>query len=338
MQRSIEAAMLMNSDSQHPALLGVLSSSYSNAKGIFPGLNPGLAGAMPGEESTSINTSKQPLAQPTAPIDKSTDERLDRPEVLVAELVQETTSLRWINGALRQETDKLRVRVAELEAIVARYSPSIRQSPVNTIDLQKESGLGYPICEILFHQKKRSRYAALFDQMAAASATKTTTGEAFQGKKMTAAPVCEQKHSTGWTSGSDALVLTPRTGASTLVASHGKETQITPVSQGEHPPRYTPLFDALFMGLPIEKEASAGLPTPTSNHCINAWRAELPVYKTPIQPVKPASRFRAFFQEMALRSKTKTSTCEDSHGKEMQACGALHAPRPVHLRAPLLDS
>jgi hypothetical protein len=136
--------------------------------------------------------------------------------------------------------------------------------------------LGYPICEILFHQKKRSRYAALFDQMAAASATKTTTGEAFQGKKMTAAPVCEQKHSTGWTSGFDALVLTPRTGASTLVASHGKETQITPVSQGEHPPRYTPLFDALFMGLPIEKGASAGLPTPTSIDCSQCLAGRTP--------------------------------------------------------------
>jgi len=78
------------------------SSCHNNSRAIFPRLIPGLAGGIPGSESAFIHTSKQLLAPPAAlaaSIHDSTVERVDGLEALVAELIQEITSLRWFNAA-----------------------------------------------------------------------------------------------------------------------------------------------------------------------------------------------------------------------------------------------
>jgi hypothetical protein len=330
-----------NSITPHPSSKATMSANQSsafsgchdNSRAIFPGLIPGLAGGIPGSESSFIHTSKQLLAPPAAPaasIHKSTDERVDGLEALVAEMIQEITSLRWINASYRQETDRLHARVAELEAFVAKCPPSIRQSPVSMIDSPIASRLTHPVREIPVQQRKRSRFAAFFDQMAVKSAAKTITQE----KEMTVAPVFEQRYSTS------TFARTPGASVSTLVASQAKETQVTSTHQEDCLSTHTAaLFDALFLGLPIpnEEKATGGLLTPTSIDCMNACRADISVHEAPVQKVPCTSRFRAFFEEMALKSTTDTSTCADSHGKKSQACGAVHAPRPIRPAAPLLS-
>jgi len=85
-------------------------------------------------------------------------------------------------------------------------------------------------------------------------------------------------------------------------------------------------------------EMYGGLLTPLSYSGILAWRAGIPAPMNRVQQEQRPSRFRAFFEQMALVSAARASTDGDSHGKEMQACGELHAPRPVHPKAHLLDN
>lgn len=271
----------------------------------------------------------------------------------MAEQCEEITSLRWINSAARQEVDSLRMRAAQLEAYVAKCPPSIRQSPVSIIDVGEASCLDQPGHEtpVQVPQVKRSRFAAFFAQMAAASATKATSQEASQGKEAEAAPVVKKQGSTRWTAHYNDVVSALRNGNTTCGAAQGKETETAPVQKESFSPRFTNLPGQVAPASSTDTSSSAGsyeededvemyggLLTPLSYSGILAWRAGIPAPMNPVQQEQRPSRFRAFFEQMALVSAARASTDGDSHGKEMQACGELHAPRPVHPKAHLLDN
>jgi hypothetical protein len=166
--------------SQHPDPL-VLGPINTTTEGTFPGLIPGLAGGLPGQKP--------------APSHQSTDERLNGLEALAANQAQEIVSLRYIYSTSREEAQDLRMCVANLEASLTEGSSATRLSPVSIKYNYSatESAVGHPKWETPAREKKRSRFATFFEQMAAAPATGTPTLTA--NKDVDATPISQDKRS-----------------------------------------------------------------------------------------------------------------------------------------------
>jgi hypothetical protein len=183
-------------------------------------------------------------------------------------------------------------------------------------------------------QVKRSRYAALFAQMAATSVNRAATSEGSQGNKVEVAPVLEGTPSTALTTHSDKLV-TPPTIPIRGDSCGGMKVHDDPFPWGDRFGR--PDFD-FAASVPM---ISVLTPVPQCK--------QTDVYGWPLVPhvqeMEDADPFpwgrrnheQVGFDFAASIVATSASTLGDPYGKEAQAYGMLHAPQPIHPRAPLLN-
>lgn len=289
----------------------------------FPGLIPGLAGGTPGQGPANARQ-QLPTPPSTAPSDESTGQRINRLEALTANQAQEIFSLRRNSSASREEVDGLRLRVAELEASLQtpfsiNYSrstpPAIGQAPFS-INYPHSGGV-QPKWETPVREKKRSRFATFFEQMAATSADRKDS----HGKEMEAVPVLAATPSTELTAHCYQVVTPPT--ASVRVDSY--DVYDDPYPWGGR------------FGQP-DFDFTASVPT---THLYPQYH-EMDFYgwlhaphaqqtEENADPFPWGGRFGKPDFDFAA------SAVGDVHCKEMQACGALQAPRPIHPKAPLLS-
>jgi hypothetical protein len=362
-----------------PQVLGPINT---NTEVSFPGLIPGLAGGLPGQQP--VNAHQQQPTPPSTASHESTDERLNKLETLAANQVQEIASLRYISSASREEAQGLRMRIADLEGRLADSPSAIRLSPVSIKYNYSamEPAAGHPKWETPAREKKRSRFATFFEQMAAASATSTptltvnkdvdatpipqdkrflhaallkniaaasATRNDSHGEKVEAVPVLKSTPSTAFTAHFDQIVTPPPSNHIDPVFHGDVDIDDDPFPWGGHFGRpdfdfaaWTPAsaqyHEMDFYGWPSapyvrEMEGDAD-PSPRGRHIHAAPCGDVTVED---DPFPWGGRFgQPDFDFTVL---VNPSTTGDAHGhdKEMQASGALHAPRPVRPRAPLLN-
>jgi hypothetical protein len=368
-QDNSRAIMSAPNTSQHSGPL-VLGPIDTNTEGTFPGLIPGLAGGLPGQQS--VNAHQQQKTPPsTAPSYESTDERLNRLETLAANQAQEIVSLRYIYSASCEESQGLRVRIADLEGRLNEGSPATRLSPVSIKYNYSatESATGHPKWETPAREKKRSRFATFFEQMAAAPTTGTPTLAA--NKNADATPISQDQRSQH-----AALLKIMATASAARKDSHSMEMATGPVLKSTPSTAFTAHYGQIITPPPsnhfymdpygevdVDNDPYpwggrfgqpdfdfAGLVPPTSTFTpagpqyhemdFYGWPSaphgqEVDVENDPFPwgrrfPNQPDFDFAALVNPFAAGDAY-------GDGKEMQACGALHAPRPIHPMAPLLN-
>jgi hypothetical protein len=332
--------------SQHPGPLVLLPTDTStDTRETFPGLIPGLAGGLPGRE----------------PCHKSTDEHLNRLEAPVANQAQEIYSLRYSYGTALEESKGLRACVAALQARLAGNLPATRQSPVSIRYNYSamDSAVGHPKWETPVREQKRSRFAAFFEQMAAASTNGSSTHAADEEVKVTLVPQVKRSRYA-------ALFEKMAAASATRRDSHGQEVEAVPVitrmssteltarcNQITVLPPDTPIrqngmdvdddpypwMDKRF-GRPKNFGFAASIPTTRvapqfKEQKVYDWLSAPHVQETE-EYADPFPWGRRCLKQPDIDFAALNSTT-DRHGKEMQACGKLHAPRPIHPRAPLLN-
>jgi hypothetical protein len=192
-------------------------------------------------------------------------------------------------------------------------------------------------------QAKRSRYAALFERMAAESANRAATSGGSHGKEVEAVPVLDSTPSTAVAAHSDKIVTPPNT--PTRGDSYGEiKVHDDPLPRGGRfgqpdfnfaaPAPMTSVFAPVpqFQQFPQYKEMDVyGWPLAPHVQEMEEDADPFPWGRNSRFPEKPDFDFAAKF------SASSASTAVDTHCKEMQACGKLHAPRPIRPKAPLLN-
>ena len=174
-------------------------------------------------------------------------------------------------------------------------------------------------------QVKRSRYAALFGQMAAASANRAAISGNFHGKEVEAIPVLESTPSTTLTAHSDKMATSPT-------------TPIHEDSYGEIKVHNDPFPWKGRFGQPGFNFA----PVPQYKETdVHEWLFA-PHNQEIEEDADSFPRERRFhkqadFDLVASFSASSASTAVDTHCKGIQACGKLHTPRPIRTIAPLLN-
>jgi len=332
--------------SQHPGpLVLVPTNTSTNTRETFPGLIPGLAGGLPGQEPSHSNT----------------NERLNRFEALVANQAQEIYSLRYSYGTALEESAGLRACVAALQARLAGNLPAIRQSPVSIKYNYSatDSAVGHPKWETPVREQKRSRFATFFEQMAAAPINGSSTRTTDEEVKATPVPQVKQSRYA-------ALFEKMAAESATLQDSHSQEVEALPVltrmsfaelkarcNQITVLPPDTPIrqnrmdvdddpypwMDKRF-GRPKNFGFAASIPTTrvapqSKEQKVHDWLFAPHVQETE-EVADPFPWGRRCLGKPDVDFAALNSTT-DPYGKEMQACGKLHAPRPIRPRAPLLD-
>lgn len=179
--------------------------------------------------------------------------------------------------------------------------------------------------------------------MAAESANKATTSGGSHGKEVEAVPVLDSTPSTAVAAHSDKIVTPPNT--PTRGDSHGEiKVHDDPLPWGG---RFGQPYFNFAASVPMTNVFAPG---PQFQQF--PQYKETDIYGWPLAPhvqeiEEDADPFpwgrhgrfpkQADFDFAAPFSASSASTAVDTHCKEMQACGKLHAPRPVRPRAPLLN-
>lgn len=351
--------------SQRPAPLGV---PPANTIGPFPGLIPGLAGGLPTPSSTEPShkstderlTRLEALAADQAQeiyslrwSSSASREEADDLRMRVAEL---EASLAGRLSAIGQTPASVNYSWTDLAVVSINY-PHMDSAPVRSMRETAACHQQRSRFATFFEQKaaasvaststrtagkeatpvpqaKRSRYAALFESMAAECANRATSSGDAHSKEVDAVPVSEETLSTALTAHSDKMVTPPTTPF--RGGSYGEiKVHDDPFPWGGRfgHPDYgftAPVPTTVFTPAPQYKEID-----------VYAWSfaAHVQEMEEDADPFPWGRRFhqQADFDFAASFSASSASTAVDAHCKEMQACGKLHDPQPIRPRAPLLS-
>jgi len=368
-QHHSRATMPATSTSQRPTPFGVLPP---NSIGPFPGLIPGLAGSLPGQKPANGESTDERLkrleslaadqAQEIYSLRWSSSasrEEADGLRIRIAELEAR------LSGRLSAiKPTPVSVNYSRTDpAVVSINYPHMDSAPIQSMretlaSHQQRSRFGTFLEQKAaasaasastrttdkeatpVPQVKRSRYAALFERMAAESANKATISGDSHGKEVEAVPVLDSTPSTAVAAHSDKIVTPP---TPTRGDSYGG------IKVHDDPFPWGGRF-----GQPDFNFAAPALMTsvfaPVPQFQQFPQYKEVDVYGWPLTPhvqemeedADPFPWGRGFhgqpdFDLAAKFSASSASTAVDPHCKEMQACGKLHAPRPIRPRAPLLN-
>lgn len=359
--------------SQRPTPFGVLPP---NSIGPFPGLIPGLAGSLPGQKPLNGESTDERLnrleslaagqAQEIYSLRWSNDasrEEADGLRMRVAELEAR------LSGRLpATRPTSMSVNYSRTDpAVVSINYPHMDSAPVQSMRetstchqqrsrfatfLEQKAAASAASTStqtagkeaIPVPQVKRSRYAALFERMAAESAKRAATSGGSHGTEVEAVLVLDSTPSTAVAAHSDKIVDTPPI-APIRGDSYGEiKVHDDPFPWGGRfgQPDFNfaasvPMTNVFapgpqFQQFPQYKEMDVyGWPLAPHVQEMEEDADPFPWGRNSRFPEKPDFNFTASF------SASSASTAVDTHCKEMQACGKLHAPRPIRPRAPLLN-
>lgn len=353
--------------SQRPTPFGVLPP---NSIGPFPGLIPGLAGSLPGQKPLNGESTDERLnrleslaagqAQEIYSLRWSNDASREEADGLRMRVAELEARLSGRLSAIRPTSVSVNYSRKD-PAVVSINYPHVDSAPIQSMREtsachQQRSRFGMFLeqkaaasaastsTRTPVPQAKRSRYAALFERMAAESANRAATSGGSHGKEVEAVPVLDSTPSTAVAAHSDKIVTPPNT--PTRGDSYGEiKVHDDPFPWGGRFGQPDFNFAAsvpttsVFAPVPQLQQFQQFLQYNQMD--VHSWPLA-PQFQEMEEDADPFPWGRGIhgqpdFDFAASLSASSASTAVDPHCKEMQACGKLHAPRPIRPRAPLLN-